>query len=82
MLCEECGKRMATLHFTKIINGEKTEYHLCEVCAKEKGEKLTGLDTGFSFQDLLSGLLNPDLVPGQPARNGSSPPDFAVRRAV
>jgi protein arginine kinase activator len=64
MLCEECGKRMATLHFTKIINGEKTEYHLCEVCAKEKGEKFTGLDTGFSFQDLLSGLLNPDLSQG------------------
>jgi protein arginine kinase activator len=64
MLCDECGKRMATLHFTKIINGEKTEYHLCEVCAKEKGEKFTGIDIGFGFQNLLSGLLNPDFSQG------------------
>lgn len=68
MLCEECGRRMATLHYTKIINGEKTEYHLCEECAKEKGEKFTGLDFGFSFQDLLSGLLNSDMSQGRSER--------------
>lgn len=33
MNCEECGKRQATLHLTKIVNGEKTEYHICEQCA-------------------------------------------------
>ena len=37
MLCQECGKRPATLHFTKIVNGEKTEFHFCETCAREKG---------------------------------------------
>lgn len=37
MLCQECNKRPATLHFTKIVNGEKTEFHICETCAKEKG---------------------------------------------
>ena len=25
MICQECNQRPATLHFTKIINGEKTE---------------------------------------------------------
>ncbi|GGE83893.1 hypothetical protein [Priestia taiwanensis] len=34
MICEECKERPAALHFTKIINGEKTEGHLCEQCAK------------------------------------------------
>ena len=36
MLCNECArmKPMSTLH---IINGKKTESHLCEECAKEPG---------------------------------------------
>ncbi|WP_202081209.1 UvrB/UvrC motif-containing protein [Caldalkalibacillus salinus] len=60
MICQECGERQATLHFTKIINGEKTEFHICEVCAKEKGEVLPGMDNSFSIHNLLSGLLNFD----------------------
>lgn len=64
MLCPECGKRPATLHFTKIINGKKSEYHLCEVCAQEKEEYMPGADPGFSFQQLLSGLLNFDIDTG------------------
>lgn len=58
MLCPECGKRPATLHYTKIVNGEKTEYHLCEVCAQEKGDVMPGFEHGFTFHQLLSGLLN------------------------
>ncbi len=64
MLCENCGVRPATLHFTKIINDKKTEFHLCEQCAKEKGEMMgdnDGFDS-FSFHHLLSGLLNFDQV--------------------
>ena len=60
MICEECGKRPASVHFTKIINGHKTDYHLCEQCAKEKGELIPNND--FSFHHLLSGLLNIDNV--------------------
>lgn len=57
MECQECHERPATIHFTKIINGEKMEYHLCEICAKEKGEEMAGYN-GFSIHNLLSGLLN------------------------
>lgn len=60
MLCQECGERQATLHFTKIVNGQKTEFHICEACAKEKGEVLPGMDNSFSIHNLLSGLLNFD----------------------
>lgn len=42
MQCQECGKRPATLHFTKIVNGEKTEFRICESCAREKGEIIPG----------------------------------------
>lgn len=58
MICQECGKRLATLHFTKIVNGDKTEYHICEVCAKEKGELIPGGTNAFSIHNLLSGLLD------------------------
>ncbi len=60
MNCQECGMRQATLHFTKIVNGEKTEFHICEVCAREKGEILPGGTNGFSIQNLLSGILHFD----------------------
>ncbi|WP_141434086.1 UvrB/UvrC motif-containing protein [Bacillus sp. 03113] len=59
MICEECNQRPATLHFTKIISGEKTEFHLCEKCAQEKGELfLLNGGSGYSINNLLAGLLN------------------------
>ncbi|OIJ15420.1 hypothetical protein BKP35_00025 [Anaerobacillus arseniciselenatis] len=67
MLCHECNKREATLHFTKILNGEKMEIHLCDQCAREKGEYLPG-SNGFSIHQLLSGLLNFE----QPIQNSPS----------
>ena len=66
MLCQECGKRPATLHFTKIVNGDKTEFHFCEPCAREKGELIPGTAGGFSIHNLLSGLLELDPT-GKPA---------------
>ncbi|MFC5401643.1 UvrB/UvrC motif-containing protein [Cohnella soli] len=58
MQCQECGERPATLHFTKIVNGEKAELHICESCAREKGELIPGTSSGFSIHNLLSGLLD------------------------
>lgn len=58
MICQECENRQAALHFTKIINGEKTEFHICEVCARDKGELIPGTPNGFSIHNLLSGLLD------------------------
>lgn len=60
MVCQECSERPASLHFTKIVNGEKTEFHLCESCARDKGELLPGGQNGFSIHNLLSGMLNFD----------------------
>ncbi|MFD1738252.1 UvrB/UvrC motif-containing protein [Bacillus salitolerans] len=59
MICQECQQRPATLHFTKILNGEKTEIHICDHCAKENGElSMFSGGSGFSFNHLLAGLLN------------------------
>ncbi len=62
MNCQECGIRPATLHFTKIVNGQKAEYHICDSCAKEKGELIHGSNNVFSIHNLLSGLLNYDPI--------------------
>ncbi|MCL6548638.1 MAG: UvrB/UvrC motif-containing protein [Alicyclobacillus sp.] len=66
MVCQRCQQRPATVHFTKIVGGEKSEYHLCEVCAKEKGELnfFTKAAQAFDFNHLLSGLLNMESSPG------------------
>ena len=50
MLCEKCGKNIATTHIHSIINGVKTEKHLCAECAAK--------ESGGSFSDLsLNGML-------------------------
>lgn len=61
MQCENCGKRPATVHFTEIAQGQKTEYHLCEACAHERGAAAYQAMAGaFSVNQLLSGLMNLD----------------------
>jgi protein arginine kinase activator len=75
MLCQECGKRPASLHFTKIVNGEKNEFHICEACAREKGDLIPGTSNGFSIHNLLSGLL--DFDPAQ--ANMASKPQTTIR---
>jgi len=73
MLCQECGSKPATLHFTKIVNGEKSEYHFCESCAREKGELIPGTANGFSIHNLLSGMLDFDPGSGTAGARGQKP---------
>lgn len=73
MICQECGKRPATLHFTKIVNGEKTEFHICEACARERGELIPGTSGGFSIHNLLSGLLDFEPTNGGKAIKPTAP---------
>ncbi len=51
--CQVCKKNIATVHLTEILKGKKREIHLCEECAGKKG---VAFKSGFSIQDLLSGL--------------------------
>ncbi|HHV62937.1 MAG TPA: hypothetical protein GXX51_09900 [Firmicutes bacterium] len=60
MICDECKKRPANVHLTKIINGHKTEMHLCEECARAKGELDFFGAPEFSFHNLLAGLIHPE----------------------
>jgi len=56
MLCQECGKKKATIHLTKIINNEKTELYLCPECAQKRGEWGFGEDP-ISLHNFFPGFL-------------------------
>ncbi len=61
MLCGECGKKNASVHLTKIVNGGKTEIYLCDSCAREKGELEFPFEGKFPLHQFFSGLIG--LVP-------------------
>ena len=55
MLCDKCKKNEAKIYYTEIINGEKTEQHLCEECATEYTSFPMG--TAFMDQEITLGSL-------------------------
>ena len=61
MLCDECRKNPATVHISRVVNNQKTEKHLCSLCA----EKFSGVhftfEPTFSINSLLAGLLNQEV---------------------
>lgn len=60
MLCDRCKMKDAKILYTEIINGAKTEQHLCEECATDytsfQMEKPL-LNSDMSLNSLLSTLL-------------------------
>lgn len=54
MLCSNCGKNEANVRYTRIINGEKTEYRLCEECAKKAGLEDIDFSMPIDFSNFLS----------------------------
>jgi protein arginine kinase activator len=55
MICESCKQNQATVHLTEIVAKQKKELHLCEDCAREKGDVFKG---NFSVHDFLGGLAD------------------------
>lgn len=58
MQCQSCGKNPAVVHFTEIVNNKKSEYHLCEKCAEERGYGSSMVKSKFSVGDLLAGMVD------------------------
>jgi len=50
MLCEKCHQKQATVHMQQIVNGVKTEMHICQDCS-------TQIDSPISIEALFNGLL-------------------------
>lgn len=58
MMCQKCGKNIATVHTMTVINGVKDEKYLCSECAAKENIK-----TDFSFpslNDFFGGFFEPE----------------------
>jgi len=53
MMCETCGKKMATVHWTEMVNDAVKKMHLCEACAAAKG---LDVNNPAAFSDVMLGL--------------------------
>jgi protein arginine kinase activator len=54
MQCEICKIKTATVHLTEIIDGQRTESHLCQACAQKEG---VIIKSQLSLNELLSSLI-------------------------
>lgn len=57
MMCEKCGKRVATTHIQTNINGVVESHHLCSQCAAESSRDQTQL----GLNELLGSLFGETL---------------------
>ena len=55
MLCQNCQKEEATVHFTEIIDSKVNELNLCKKCAEKKGISLTVSDAFSEFISSMTG---------------------------
>jgi len=54
MQCQICKTRSATVHLTEIIDGQRTESHLCQSCAQKEG---ITIKSQLSLNELLGSLI-------------------------
>lgn len=71
MLCECCKKNPATVYVRRTVDGATTEAHLCEQCARERGEWNFVVGPAFSFPDFSLGSIFASLLDQHPALAGS-----------
>lgn len=57
MLCQNCRRNDANMHFKRIINGTAEEVHLCSDCAQALGYADAFSDFGLGLGDLFGNLL-------------------------
>ncbi|NLM06641.1 MAG: hypothetical protein GX219_06960 [Tissierellia bacterium] len=65
MLCQICNKNEAVIHMTTLNDGKPEEIHICEKCAKERGEFKFGIgipvgitEDGFELPFSLDDFFN------------------------
>ncbi|MFC1676834.1 UvrB/UvrC motif-containing protein [Planctomycetota bacterium] len=54
MQCQICNNNEATIHLTEIVDGSRSEMHICEQCATEQG---VTVKSQMPINELLSNLL-------------------------
>lgn len=63
MLCQNCNKNPATIHYNEIINGVKREIYLCDECSKDGKNMKMNIDFNipFSIKDIFSSIMDVDI---------------------
>jgi protein arginine kinase activator len=56
MLCDNCGKEIAKVHYKEIKDDKTIECNLCEKCALEKGLHISPKKQVFSISNILAGM--------------------------
>ena len=54
MQCQICKKAEATIHLTEIVDGQRSEMHICQLCAQNEG---IAVKSQIPLNELLSNLL-------------------------
>lgn len=60
MRCEDCQSKEATVHYQEIVDGNYSEIHLCDECAKKKGLDTIHIFPPLGLANLLAGLVELD----------------------
>jgi protein arginine kinase activator len=58
VLCDNCGKEPAKIHYKEIKDNQVTEYHLCERCASEKGIPDVDAKQPFSIPNIMAEMAD------------------------
>lgn len=58
MLCQDCGKRDATVHLTQVINDQKVVLNLCRECAEKRGFRNPLEGVPFPLAEFLASMLS------------------------
>lgn len=62
MLCQDCGKKEATVHLTQVVNEEKVELHLCRECAEKRRFHTPFEGVPFPLAEFLASMLDQSLI--------------------
>jgi protein arginine kinase activator len=55
VLCQNCHKRVASVHFTQVVNNDKVEMYLCKQCADDRAQ--FNLIASYGISSFLSGIF-------------------------
>lgn len=58
MMCEDCQKQEATVHFTQVINKQQVVLNLCSACAKRRGFSNPLKNIPFPLADFLTSMVS------------------------
>lgn len=71
MICDECGRREASVRFEQVVNGKRTLMNLCQECAQKKGLMNVLLQPSFNIANLLSALLGSQIKAAPALESGA-----------